>query len=304
MARRVMRGRATLRAKICRNFYVEVTSVPAIASRSSIAVRSVCAPRCARWLALVALGLGLAPFAGGGGAAAQIPGALNATLTASPSTVQAGHPDSGQLTLAYAAPETYAATPLELDPRDQSGSAGAPVTVVGQGASSASWLDAPLRPWNSPGMAIPAAPPVNQSGNDSFCNSEFRGAENANDSAITAAGWRLFGSYKGGWGVYIAGGEADEDGMCRPLSYNYFVFFNGAFAGTISPTLMDSRTDGAAGQIFISTGATGLTAGFASYAPSDPLCCPSATTEVTYHFSYAGNSPALVPDNASTTPNS
>jgi PKD repeat protein len=301
--------------------------------------------------ALFAVALLLLCLAGTAGpAAAQIPGALNATLTASPNPAVAGQPVSfsysarppavappfpsitsvtvsygdggsdfgntgasgqpvmGLLSHVYATPGTYSAMLTATSSNGEAGSATVTVTVLpgspASAAASGSWLDSPLNNWNSPGMAIPAAPPVNQSGNDSFCASQFRPAENANDRAITAAGWRLFGSYQGGWGLYIAGGQADEDGMCRPLSYQDFVFVNGAFAGTISPVLMNSRTDGAVEQISIGDGGSTITANFARYAPTDALCCPSSTTTATYHIAMVSGSAVLVPDSASTMPNS
>jgi hypothetical protein len=172
------------------------------------------------------------------------------------------------------------------------------------GGSAGSWLDRPLSGWNSAGMAIPQAPAANASGNDSFCAGQQRPPETASDVQLASAGWRLFGVYEGGWGVQVVGAQSDEDGMCRPTGYQYFVFVNGTFAGTIAPVPMDSRTDGAGGRPFISGAGTQLTANFTRYTATDPLCCPSSSTEVTYHIDTSGGSPVLVPDKASTTANS
>lgn len=165
-----------------------------------------------------------------------------------------------------------------------------------------SWLDAPLTNWNRPSMAIPAAPPANASSNDAFCAAEQRPPETPQDNALVAAGWRLFGSYQGGWDIMIVGGQSDEDGMCRPAGYNYFVFVSGRFAGTVSPTTMDSRTDGAAGLPSIGDSTT-LYVTFTRYTASDPLCCPSSSTDVSYGLEGSRGAPALVPESASTTPN-
>lgn len=42
----------------------------------------------------------------------------------------------------------------------------------------------------------------------------------------------------------LISGMANADGMCRPLTDQVFVFSGGQFIGTLSPILMDSRTDG------------------------------------------------------------
>jgi hypothetical protein len=122
--------------------------------------------------------------------------------------------------------------------------------------------------------------------------------------AVSNAGWMLFGPYQSGWGVRIVGGMAGVDGMCRPMDYQFFVFVDGRFAGTTSPVAMASRSDGAGGPPMLSTGGTQLTSTFARYTPNDPLCCPSSSTYVTYHISKSGGAPLVVPDNATTTPNS
>jgi hypothetical protein len=43
----------------------------------------------------------------------------------------------------------------------------------------------------------------------------------------------------------LVSGAAGTDGMCRPEQFQEFLFVKGAFAGTISPAPMDSRSDGA-----------------------------------------------------------
>jgi heat shock protein HslJ len=85
--------------------------------------------------------------------------------------------------------------------------------------------------------------------------------------------------------------------MCRPNQYQDFVFVRGVFAGTLSPQLMDSRTDGALSQVSLQS-ATRLTVVYARYASADPLCCPSRTTSVI--FDIASDKPAVRPASAST----
>ena len=109
-------------------------------------------------------------------------------------------------------------------------------------AQDETWLDGDLASWNTPGMAIPAAPTID--GNpDPRCVERERPAETAEDDALIAEGWHLFLPYQRGWGVTLISGLASYDGMCRPLGYQSFVFVDGVFAGTVSPEPMNSRTD-------------------------------------------------------------
>lgn len=87
--------------------------------------------------------------------------------------------------------------------------------------------------------------------------------------------------------------------MCRPLQYQSFVFVDGEFAGTLSPEPMDSRTDGALGHITLHSG-TQLTAEYSRYEESDPLCCPSRRTVVT--FEIATDPVTVRPASATTEP--
>jgi hypothetical protein len=159
-------------------------------------------------------------------------------------------------------------------------------------AQDGSWLDAPLLSWNSPGMAIPAAPRID--GNtDPRCAARDRPAETEEDEALTAAGWRLFLPYQRGWGVTLVAGLSASDGMCRPIGYQWFVFVDGQFAGTIAPQPMDSRADGAGGDVNLWF-ADQLSAEFVRYAPDDPLCCPSGgTTTVEYRIDQTADGPVL-----------
>jgi hypothetical protein len=84
------------------------------------------------------------------------------------------------------------------------------------------------------------------------------------------------------------------DGMCRPMGFQAFVFVGGKLAGTVSPQPMDSRTDGSAAPIHLTTAST-LTVGFSRYTPADALCCPSKRQIVTYTIERHGPRPLLVP---------
>jgi hypothetical protein len=111
---------------------------------------------------------------------------------------------------------------------------------------------------------------------------------------LLAAGWRLFLPYQRGWDVTLVSGLAGYDGMCRPLGYQYFVFVDGVFAGTVAPEPMDSRTDGAADTVNLWY-ADVLTAEYRRYAVDDPLCCPSGSTLVEFTILSTPAGPVLNP---------
>jgi heat shock protein HslJ len=168
-----------------------------------------------------------------------------------------------------------------------------------QGAA-VSWLDEPeLAAWNTPGQTIPAAPPRQELVNPR-CRALARPAQIEEDNKVRDRGWDLVGAFQGGWQVLVVRGTASYDGMCRPLQYLDFVFVRGIFAGTLAPTPMDSRTDGALARVSLQ-GPTQLTAEYLRYETSDALCCASRTTSVT--FQIAPDRPLIRAVSASTSPN-
>jgi hypothetical protein len=159
------------------------------------------------------------------------------------------------------------------------------------------WLDEPLAPWNTTGMAIPSGPPRSSAGlaNDRQCGHLVRPAETAADVAVAEAGWMLLGPYQHGWGVTLVTATNDWDGMCRPAGYQGFVFVDGAFAGTVAPSPTFARTDGALRDLRLSN-ASELFATFVRYAETDPLCCPSrGTSMVSYRIDRSDIGAVLVP---------
>lgn len=171
----------------------------------------------------------------------------------------------------------------------------APVASAQQPA--ASWLD-DERPasWNEAGMLIPSAPKTDDEV-DPKCAETARPPELEEDKRLRFRGWDLVGAYQGGWNVRIVQATAGYDGMCRPRQYQAFVFVRGIFAGTLSPQPMDSRTDGALATVSLLAGDR-LTAEYARYAETDPLCCPSGTTIVA--FDIDADVPVVRPVSAST----
>jgi hypothetical protein len=82
--------------------------------------------------------------------------------------------------------------------------------------------------------------------------------------------------------------------MCRPAGFQSFVFVDGTFAGTISPTPMNSRTDGA-GNV-LSFGRETLVAFYVRYRPTDPLCCPSLPSSIVeFRIAHGDAGPVLIP---------
>ena len=141
---------------------------------------------------------------------------------------------------------------------------------------------------------VPKAPePKGDSPSDPRCAGVVRYPETAVEGAVTTAGWSLFSQprIKGDMTVLLA--EASVDGMCRPWDYQAFVFAKGAFAGTLSPVLMDSRTDGALSDVRVLS-PTSVEATFLRYADADPLCCPSRLSTVRYRVDRRPEGPAAV----------
>jgi hypothetical protein len=162
------------------------------------------------------------------------------------------------------------------------------------------WLDDQAVTWNAAGMAIPG-PVQMQSNVDPRCGRQARPAESDEDRTVEAAGWTLFANYTAGWGIKIISGLAGYDGMCRPIQYQGFVFVDGALAGTLSPTPMDSRTDGALNRTAF-FGPESITATYVRYTDKDPLCCPSANSTAMYKIERTPAGPVLVRESTSTRP--
>jgi hypothetical protein len=162
-------------------------------------------------------------------------------------------------------------------------------------AQSGAWLDQPLSAWNQPGAPVPQAPaPKGDSPTDPRCVSGVRQAATPEERMVTSAGWSLYAKPTTRGAATVVLGEASVDGMCRPWDYQAFVFVKGSFAGTLSPSLMDSRTDGALSEIRFPSPAA-IEAVFLRYVKADPLCCPSRLTTVRYRIERRGQEPVVTP---------
>ena len=165
-------------------------------------------------------------------------------------------------------------------------------TTIAQSPQDGSWLDTDAN-WNTPGAAIPVAPDLEYS-NLSECEQVFRSPRLYEDALVEAAGWTLSGPAYIFGDTTVVTGMANADGMCRPFSYQIFVFVDGDFAGTLSPVLMDSRTDGSLFNVYLYR-EDSLNAAFNRYSPDDPLCCASAESSLFYSIEATTDGPVLVP---------
>ncbi|HEY7390179.1 MAG TPA: LppP/LprE family lipoprotein [Bryobacteraceae bacterium] len=124
-----------------------------------------------------------------------------------------------------------------------------------------------------------------------FCKGHDHPLKLEEERAVARAGWLVFASYQDGEGLTVVGGAASEDGMCRPDPYQFFVFFQGRYAGTLSPRLMRARTDGSVNKVSFVDGK--VVAAFSRYTPADPLCCPSRVSEATYEVGQESGEPVV-----------
>ena len=159
--------------------------------------------------------------------------------------------------------------------------------------SSGTWLEDTTN-WNIPNAAIPLAPQIDDGGNLANCTEDIRPAIFPEDKQLEAAGWTITGAAQVFGKTTVITAMANADGMCRPLDYQVFVFTDGQFSGTLSPETMNSRTDGSLAVVTLYREGY-LVATFQRYTDSDPLCCPSGSTQVIYEVKIEDGYPVLVP---------
>ena len=145
-----------------------------------------------------------------------------------------------------------------------------------------SWLDRAPANWNRR-MGRPPRPDASLDAEDvrTRCRGLVRQPRTAAERALVRAGWRLYGEVKSNGLNRVVTALAGADGMCRPIQYQAFVYWEGRYAGTLSPVAMDARTDGALTHVQL-TSPTRIVADFVRYQDSDPLCCPSRVSRVIY----------------------
>lgn len=167
-----------------------------------------------------------------------------------------------------------------------------PSTALAQTSQDGSWLDKEIN-WNIAGAEIPTAP--EQDGNNlTNCEHTFRKAALLEDARVEAAGWILTGPAQIYGETTIITGMANADGMCRPFQYQVFVFNDGEFSGTLSPIVMDSRTDGSLVNFNLYRDGA-IDATFNRYQPGDAQCCASRESRIFYEVDTTEKHPVLVP---------
>ena len=169
-----------------------------------------------------------------------------------------------------------------------------------QSVSGGAWLDRPLLNWNRTAGGLPQLPRPAVGGgmSESRCLDQIRQPETAAERALTRLGWRLYGATQSFGQTQIVTALSGFDGMCRPLQFQAFVYWEGRYAGTLAPAAMDSRADGSLTD-FQLVSPTNISAKFVRYASSDALCCPSRISSV-YYALRRDDVPTLAPVNATT----
>ena len=170
-----------------------------------------------------------------------------------------------------------------------------PAVAAGASGVPATWIDGDRKPWNEVGMAIPTAPKASAASGS--CAPVVRAPETAGDRQLAAAGWQLVGGYTAGWGVSVIRAAQDLDANCRPMNFQWFVFVDGAFAGTLAPDLMQARTDGAVSHVELAR-PDEIGVEYVRYSPSDALCCPSRVDGVVFRVESTTDGPVTTPRKA------
>lgn len=185
-------------------------------------------------------------------------------------------------------------------------SAGAPGGVVPQdrvlGLAGGRWLDTAETPrWNTPAMRVPrvTTSALTPDMRDR-CGEQIRPAVDAHDRLLGTQGWMLVGARQQFGEAVVVTAALDFDGMCRPLSFQAFVFLGPDFAGTLMPAGVDARTDGYPTRITLAS-RDEVIVEYARYAESDPLCCPSAVSIVVFTIRRTGQGAVAEPGQVTTT---
>lgn len=163
-------------------------------------------------------------------------------------------------------------------------------------AAAESWLDReePTN-WNAAGQEIPRPKAIGvDDATKERCGAQNRPVSSPEDNAVMAAGWTLFGPLQTFGAATMVSAMTTVDVNCHPVGMQTFVFRDGKFAGTVSPTAMDSLTDGAQRLAFL-VGEANVSAEFGRYRKDDRPCCPSRFASVGYDIEMTPEGPLLVP---------
>ncbi len=163
----------------------------------------------------------------------------------------------------------------------------------------APWLDRRIVNWNKRMGSLPRPLRGRSEPITGTCRVIVRQPESPAERALVRAGWTLYGPVQSYSDTKVITALSGVDGMCRPMGYQAFVYWEGRYAGTLSPDLMASRMDGALTNLRLIS-PTRITADFARYKEEDALCCPSEMSYVDYEVN-RDDAPLVVPMNVSTT---
>ena len=148
--------------------------------------------------------------------------------------------------------------------------------------SAGAWLDRPLVNWNKQSTELPR--PVGSSDQQEIqtrCPNLLRQGDSPFERELVDAGWLPYGALQSFGLTRVVTAMSGADSMCRPLGYQAFVYLGDSYAGTLSPSPMESFTNGALTTIRLSS-ANKVSAEFARYRENDTLCCPKRMSYVTY----------------------
>ena len=165
-------------------------------------------------------------------------------------------------------------------------------SVRAQENASGSWLDRPLTNWNTKAGEPPTPSLVRNSADViARCPGLIRLPDRPSERELVSRGWMLYGPVQSYGLTKVVTALSGADRMCRPLGYQAFVFWNGSYAGSLSPAPMDSRANGSLTHFHL-VSANRISAEFARYREVDDPCCPSQISYVNYEIS--GESGPLV----------
>jgi len=165
------------------------------------------------------------------------------------------------------------------------------VSPISSAVQATSWLDRSTPNWNKAGNPIPKT----KSSLEARCRILVRSPESFADRQLAAAGWILFGPLEIYGGTAVIHGMADADGMCRPNQFHVFVFVEDHYAGTLTPFPMDARSDGGEARTWLTSAST-ISVEFSRYRKSDPMCCASGKSPMTYTVTRTSSGPLVIPD--------
>ncbi len=151
--------------------------------------------------------------------------------------------------------------------------------------SAGAWLDRPLVNWNRQSTELPRpVASMDQQEIQTRCPNLLRQADSPFEHELVNAGWLLYGALQSFGVTKVITAMSGVDNECRPLGYQAFVYWGDSYAGTLSPVMMDSLTNGALTTIRLIS-ANNISAEFARYTENDSSCCPRRMSYVTYEVS-------------------